>query len=119
MAREEEARRLKLVAEEKLRQETLAKEEEALRLKLVAEEKLRQETLAREEKAREAARAQGFEVSFPGVDSVLGSFCFELLVSTISGAHPSVQIHFCPRIARAHQMPSRPIFLSREQQDKL
>ena len=42
----------------------IASKEEAVRLEL-------QETLAREEKAQAAAQAQRFEVSFPGIDSIL------------------------------------------------
>ena len=69
---------------------TLAKKDEASRLELVSEEK---DTLAREEKASAAARAQRFEVSFPGVDSSLGSLLFVGFFADrlciLLGAHPS------------------------------
>ena len=74
---------------EAARQAALAREEEARRLERAAEEKLRQETLAKEEKARAAARAQRFEVSLLwtfGVDSILGSLLFELLVQLLINA---------------------------------
>ena len=85
----EAARQAALAREKEARQAVLAKEEEARRLERAAEEKLRQETLAREEKARAAARAQRFEVSLLwtlGVDSILGSLWFELLVPLLINA---------------------------------